>query len=305
MNDVLSDILRNVRFSSSVYFKKDFPAQWGMQVNKSNFAQFHIIVRGNCLLQIQGDENPKMLTGGDIVLFPHGKEHWIADNINSEKVDGQKIVEAHFNNRNIFKGDRITTTLVCGHFEFDKEFNHPFLQSLPEFIQISEKESESISWIENVTKVIINEAASLKPGSEIVTIRLAEVLFIQIIRSYILQNKNISGFLGALTDKQINKALGIMHSRSGDNFTLEDIAREVGMSRASFANKFRALVGSTPMNYTTIWRMNRAKQLLLNRHLSIIEVAEKVGYSSEAAFSRAFKRQFNANPGKVRRQYFG
>jgi len=304
MMDALSDILRSMRFNSSVYFKKDFPSQWGMQINKSNFAQFHMVVRGNCWLQIDGDENPRMLTGGDIVLFPHGKSHWLADTLDSEKVDGKKIVEAHYDNEEIFNGKKTATSLVCGHFEFDKEFNHPFIKSLPEFIQISEKEAESISWIENATKVIIAEAVSKQPGSEIVTLRLAEILFIQIIRSYILQNKNISGFLSALTDNQISSALKIIHSRSEDNFTLEEIAREVGMSRASFANKFKTLVGLTPMNYATNWRMNKAKDLLRNKNLSTLDIAEKVGYSSEASFSRAFKKQFNSNPGMIRRQIF-
>lgn len=299
--DALSDILKLIRLKSSVYFRKDFASPWGMEIGKSPFAQFHLVVRGHCYLQTDDMKDPKDLYAGDIVVFPKGKSHWLADNPVSKKIPGIKVVEAHENNETLFEGEKLSTTLICGHFEFDKDFQHPFLQSLPELIHITDTERRQLSWLETATQVIMQEADSDEPGSEVVVNRLAEVLFIQILRIYIVQSNINTGYLAALKDKQIHNALSLIHHDPKSSWTLESIARTIGMSRSAFAARFKQLTGNTPMNYLANWRMNIAKEIIKEQHLSLIEIAEKVGYSSQASFNRAFKKQFRLNPGAMRR----
>ncbi len=299
--DALSDILKLIRLKSSVYFRKDFASPWGMEIGKSPFAQFHLVVRGHCYLQTDDMKDPTDLYAGDIVVFPKGKSHWLADDPNSKKVSGMNVVEAHQRNEDMFEGDKINTTLICGHFEFDNDFEHPFLQSLPEIIHITDTERRQLGWLETATQVIMQETDSDEPGSEVVATRLAEVLFIQILRIYIVQSKVNGGFLAALNNKQIHNALSLIHHNPKNSWTLADIAKTIGMSRSAFAARFKQLTGNTPMNYLANWRMNIAREIIKDQHLSLIEIAEKVGYSSEASFNRAFKKQFRLNPGAMRR----
>ena len=298
--DALSSILEAVNFKSSVYFKKDFKSGWGMEVPNVKIALFHLVVRGTCYMQTGENADPILLRSGDLVVLPHGDYHWLADKKDNNLVNGFEVVKSHFDGREIFNGNEVTTTLVCGHFEFTDYLSHPFIKSLPSLIHISENDFDNSGWLETLSRLIIAETESKKPGSEIVSLKLAETLFIQIIRAYLAKNVS-QNFLGALSNEQISTALNLFHNDPQNNWTLDSISQKVGMSRASFANKFRELVGITPMNYLTSWRMNKAKELLKNKSLSMIDVTEKVGYSSEASFTRAFKKEFNYNPGYIRR----
>ncbi len=301
--DAISDILNLIKLKSSVYFRKDFLSPWGMEMDKSPHAQFHLVVWGHCYLKTGQMKKPVELYTGDIVVFPNGDSHWLADNTGNKLVAGSKVLESHRKKKQIFKGSRISTTLVCGHFEFDKDYIHPFLQSLPKLIHISGTERRRNSWIETVASIIIQETESDVPGSEIITTRLAEVLFIHILRVYLQQSKISNGFLAALKDEQINHALALIHKYPNRRWTLENIARIVGMSRSAFAAKFKEVMGITPMNYLTNWRLNKALELIKNKKLPMIEIAEQVGYSSEAAFGRAFKKQFNRTPVLMKKEY--
>jgi len=252
-----------------------------------------------------GSHREKMqieLSGGDVVLAPHGAAHWLGDNADSPRVAGQQVVEAICSGRRVFPGEDISATLICGHFEIDKSVDHPFLRALPNFIHLAESEPHELSWLETITQIITQEVGSSQPGASIVVSRLAEAMFIQIIRAYMARRRPDSGFLAALRDERINSALSLMHSETEKTLKLEDIARHVGMSRSSFAARFRDLVQTSPMDYITGWRMELAKELLVNGRLSLVDVAERVGYMSESAFNRAFKRHFNQNPGAMRRQ---
>ncbi len=300
--DALSDILQLVQFKSNVYFRSDFSSPWGMNVDAGPFAQFHLVVSGQCWLQADNFAAPLSLSAGDIVMFPLGDSHWLADDSRNKRTPGKQVVEAFHNQTPLFQNGVVSTTLVCGHFEFQKNLAHPFMTALPRFIHIPGTERRHLSWLEAATNVIIQEAGSDSPGSDIVSRRLAEVLFIQILRAHMLREKVAHGFFAALSDGQINAALALIHSQPQNGWTLEGIARTIGMSRSSFAARFKLLVGMTPMNYLTNWRMQKARDLLRERQLPLIDIAEQVGYTSEAAFSRAFKRQFKQNPGAWRRR---
>lgn len=299
--DALSDILRSLRFDSSVYFKSGFCSPWGMEMEKQKVAEFHIVVRGHCWLYMDHFDEPLSLTGGDIVVFPLGDAHWISDDPAHERIPGEQVLKAIQNNESVFQEGKTSTELVCGHFEFERDRKHPFVQALPSLIHIEGAERHHMEWLETVTRVLIDETGTGRPGSEAIINRLAEVLFIQVIRAYVEKNDFKNGFLAALSNPQIGKALTLIHSEAGKDWMLEELAHESGMSRSSFANTFKELVGVTPMAYLADRRMEKAKKYLAETDQSLLEVAENVGYSSEAAFSRAFKRSIGQTPGHYRR----
>ena len=301
--DTLSDILRTINLTSTVYARANFSAPWGMKLDSGIFAQFHMVVDGECLLDLEDFKEPIRLSAGDIVVFPRGDSHALFDSPHSKSVSGKEVIEAIYNKRPLFYGESVDTTLVCGHFEFDREVNHPLIAALPSIIHITDTERSHISWLETATNMIMRETDSGIPGSDVVVNRLAEVLFIQIIRAYMLRGNYTNGFLAALKDPEINKALELIHSAPNDPWTVGKLGREVGMSRSAFSSRFKELVGLAPMEYTTFWRMQKAYEMLKDTDLPLGTIARRIGYISEPAFNRAFKRQFNQNPGAMRRSF--
>jgi len=298
--DALSAVLELIKLKSAVYFKTDFSSPWGMNVSKSNFAQFHMIVSGKCLLKMKQEKTIE-LYAGDIVIFPLGKPHWLADSKDSKKEEGLKVVESIWNDNPIFKGDNFATTLICGHFEFDHNIDHNFIKSLPSFIHITDMKRKEFVWLETISNLIMKESGSDLIGNTVTVNKLAEILFIHAIRAHILQKKDKKGFFTALKNPKLSIALQLIHNYPEKNWTLEKLSKEAGMSRTLFANKFKEIVGETPLSYLTRWRMLKAKQFLIESSVSISEVAEKVGYSSEAAFNRVFKKNVLKTPAVFRR----
>ena len=189
--------------------------------------------------------------------------------------------------------------LICGHYSFDKDYPHPFVEGLSDYIFIRGNSLAS----EDITKTIrsiSSEIKSLRPGSEALISKLAEVLFIQIIRTFINSKNEGPDYFIALNDENISKVLNALHGKIEHEWGLEELAKISGLSRTGFINKFNELVGNTPIQYLTKIRMLKAKDLLENTSLGLFEISSKVGYSSEASFSRAFKKEFSQNPGQVR-----
>ncbi len=300
--DVLSDILSKVKLSSTVYFKSDFASPWGMEVSKGRFAQFHMVTRGQCVLRFK--KKNIQLFAGDMVIFPLGNNHSIADKETSWLHDGQTVVQGIMNGKAFFSGNKVATTLVCGHFDYDKNMDHPFIKELPELIYISENEKKDLSWLESITNLVILEANNNLSGSDAIVNRLGEVLFIHALRAYLLKNESGSGFIAALKDERISKSLKAIHESPGKAWQLESLARISGMSRTSFSNRFKTLIGETPLNYITQWRILQAKELLTEGNKTVGEIAEYVGYQSEAAFNRVFKKRVKQTPLKYRQIKF-
>lgn len=299
--DVLSDILKKIKLSSAVYFKSDFSAPWGMDIPKGAFAQFHIVTKGQCLLKTKG-QSIQLFTG-DIVMFPLGASHWLADNEDSKRHNGQEVVQSILRGESLFEGDKISTTLVCGHFEFDKNMGHPFVKALPAIIHITDAEKKEFLWLESIANLVIQEAGNEQSGSHIIVNKLGEILFIYTLRAYIQNNTSKKGFLAAIQDDRISSVLKVIHASPEKDWPLESLAQLAGMSRTSFANRFKILIGDTPFNYLTQWRLLQAKELLIESGKPVGEIAEEVGYQSEAAFNRVFKRRVNQTPLKFRQKF--
>ena len=296
--DVLSDILEKVKLSSSVYFKSDFSSPWGMNIGNSPLAQFHIVTRGQCVLKVGGQIT--QLFAGDIIVFPLGTSHWLADQESSNRTNGKDVIESIISGESIFNGDSISTTLICGHFEFDREIEHPLLSSLPELIHITDSERKELPWLVGITDLIIKEAGKEASGSNIILNRLGEVLFIHTLRAYLIRESTEDGFLAAIHDERIGSALAAFHNYPENEWSLALLAQIAGMSRTSFCNTFKLLIGETPLNYITVWRIIKAKELLKQSKKTIGEIAEGVGYKSEASFSRIFKKRVSLSPLKYR-----
>lgn len=231
-----------------------------------------------------------------------GQAHWLADHPRSKKVPGKEML-GHIlsQEKSLAKGSNSeATTLICGHFEWTP-MEHPFFLELPEYIKLSVTEAQS-NFLEHLVDVIIREKGGNQPGEEAVVNRLAEVLFIEILRLHALKQMEAPNFLQALIDPQVNQALTIMHQKPELGWTLASLARNVGLSRTLLANRFRDLVGQTPINYLTNWRMIKAKELLKSTTHSMGQIASQVGYGSEVSFHRVFKTRFATTPGAFRRR---
>ena len=299
--DIISDVLKKISLSSTFYFKSDFSSPWGMDIPAGPFAQFHMIVDGNCVLSTNTGKYP--LKPGDIVVFPHGTAHWLADKAGHKKVNGKDVVAAIASGNSPFKEGPFGTSLICGHFEFNQDLDHPFLYQLPEIIHITRHDLKELPWMQSIANLIINEMANQKDGTELIQQKLGEVLFIQTIRVYMQKQVNNKGFLAAIQDQKIGKAIKAIHQSPEQNWQLSSLARIAGMSRTSFSNNFKSLMGQTVLSYLTHWRISEAKFLLQQSDKHVGEIAEAVGYRSEAAFNRIFKKKMAITPFKYRKAF--
>jgi AraC-like DNA-binding protein len=303
--DALADILKTLRISANTYFCNDFPSPWGMEVDKSDIGLFHVVVSGSCWLTLA--ENKKIrLDTGDIVAFPTGGSHGISDMPESERLPSAEVVVQLQQQHNPFscceqKPENVTS-LICGSFTHDTSLNHPFLRDLPCFIHIKAAETPELEWLRMLMKVLACESRNPSPGSSVIIDRLTEVLFIQLLRTYMKDNPKGACYFSALGDSQIGQALNLIHSETSANLTVEKLGTSVAMSRTAFTEKFSKLIGISPKTYLTNWRMQKAKTQLEAGNTPMFDIAEASGYSSEAAFSKAFKQFFDLTPGKVRRQ---
>lgn len=271
-------------------------------------AQFHVVVRGRCWLHWA--EGETQLSGGDVVVFPFGHGHALVDEPGTAPIPGPAVLEGMQKGDHPFAEGGHGTTLLCGHFEFDRDLRHPLIEELPSLIHVRSMEREQPGWLETVAPILVRESGMPGPGADSIVDRLAEVLLIQVLRAHLLEFAPSQGFLAALADRRISRVLSIIHREAGHreggtDLTLNALSRRAGMSRSSLAARFKALLGVAPMNYLAGWRMLIARDLLTSSSHTVAEAADAVGYASEAAFSRAFKRMFDENPGAVRRARSG
>ncbi len=300
--DVLSDILRVIRLQGSVYFRACFCSPWGMDIGQSPRASFHIVVRGQCWLRMEGLEHPLLLSGGDILVLPHGTAHQISHDLDSRCLPGEEVVSAYQRGEPLFVGDQENFDIVCGYFEFDQDWPHPLITALPRVIHLRPEEQHQFGWLDNALRQIICEAEGRQPGAEVLIDRFTEVLFIQVLRAHMQLQQGADNYLSALSDKSVAKALSLMHNSPERDWTIEELAREVGMSRSAFANRFHELVRQPPMTYLFAWRMQLAKRQIEQTPTSLTDIGEQVGYQSVSAFKKAFKRFFAQTPASLRKR---
>ena len=298
--DALSTILDTTRLRSVVYSKFPLAAPWGLDIVQDENSQFWRLVSGSCTVG-SPDGRVIELAEGDLVFVPHGSAHWIADKATSLRMPSPEFVKARRAGIPVFSTGGEVTTLIAGHFEFDYQPLHPFLKDMPSIIHIRQYVTENQILLRQVTQLMLEELNNERPGSSVMLKCLSEIMFINIIRAYLEQAMPSSGFLSALNDPRISKALKLMQDSPQNDWTLESLASEIGMSRSVFFNQFKKLVHETPLSYLTNWRIRQAQKLLLTDNSNISEIATKVGYQSEAAFNRIFKSKTGQTPAVYRR----
>jgi AraC-like DNA-binding protein len=266
-----------------------------------------VIERGGAWLRVEGRE-PVALAGGDLVVVPHGTGHTLTDSLATKarplaEMAGRRASEGGCVVMRGGGGKGAETQLVCGSFRFERRDAHPLLELLPLLIHLRPAETPAAEWLEATLRFLAWETRESKPGTETIVSRLTDVLFVQVLRAWIeTAPEGRGGWLGALRDRPIGTALALVHRSPERDWTNASLAEAVGMSRSRFAARFTALVGEPPLTYLSRWRLETAAGLLQDGALGLAEIAARVGYESEAAFSKAFRRRFGSPPGAYRRR---
>jgi AraC-like DNA-binding protein/mannose-6-phosphate isomerase-like protein (cupin superfamily) len=301
--DALSTVLEAVGLRSVVYSKFPLATPWGLDIVKDENSQFWRLVSGSCTVG-SPDGRVIEMAEGDLIFVPHGSAHWIADSATSLRMPSPEFVKARREGIPVFTNGDNKTILVAGHFEFDYQLLHPFLKDLPPVIHIRQYVTENQLLVKEVTQLMLEELNNERPGSGVMLKCLSEIMFVNIIRAYLEQDMPDSGFLSALNDPRISKALKLMQDSPQNDWTLGSLASKVGMSRSVFFTQFKKLVHETPLSYLTNWRIRQAQKLLITDNSNISEIAANVGYQSEAAFNRIFKSKTGQTPAVYRRSKF-
>ena len=306
--DALSDILDTVRFRGVLYFTTHLTTPFGIRVpDYRNVVRFHLVSGGNCWVAVAGVSEPMLLEPGDLIIIPHGASHTLSDRPDARVLELDSVLEqSGFAGKGalVYGGadDSSPARLVCGHFEFDERFDHPILGELPPHILMKRAQAVGFSWFDDALKFTTYEAGTERLGYDAIIQRLTEILFVHMVRFWSESDGGEIGFVSAVNDRGIGRSLNAFHARPGDKWRLEDLAREAGLSRTVFAERFKALTGRSPMHYVTEWRLQKAKRLLGDTGASMDWVAAQVGYDSVAAFGRVFKKQLGVGPGRYRAQ---
>ncbi|HEY5215164.1 MAG TPA: AraC family transcriptional regulator [Acidobacteriaceae bacterium] len=312
--DPITDIFKTMHVTAFGQHRLEATAPWGLiqekqpeekvtpsckRMSPTDLAHFAMLSRGNCWLSMEGMPKPIPLTGGDFFLVARGTSIVLRDSPRTRpRSTFREIGATAQSNVAHFGGGGVPTTIVCGSFSFDRASLRPITQLLPNFIVIKADQARTLA-LHNTLQALASEMAEQAPGSGVVATRLAEVLFIQVLRAHIASEpERNKGWLRAVFDPQLGIALSAIHDRLNTPWTVESLAEAAGMSRSAFAARFKELLGQTPLEYVTAWRMQKAIQLLEQRDKKLIDVARLVGYESDAAFSKAFKRVVGANTGE-------
>jgi AraC-like DNA-binding protein len=303
--DPLGEALHFLRMTGVLYCRAEFTAPWALALPAfDDCLMFHVVTLGRCLLEVEGCE-AQVLQSGQFALVPHGTDHRLTSehgvtparlfDLPREQVSDRYEILRH-------GGGGAPTTITGGAVRFDHPAAHRLVSLLPNVITVDAWNSPELESIQTTLRLMAVEAQEMRPGGEAVVTRLGDILVIQTIRSWIAKDPAAqTGWLGALQDKQIGRALALVHRNPSHPWTVESLANEVAMSRSAFAARFTSLVGEPAMHYVARWRMNVAVTWLKEDDVPLAEVAGRLGYESEAAFRRTFKRVIGFSPGAVRR----
>jgi AraC-like DNA-binding protein len=276
---------------------------FGFALEPSEDARFYVALEGRAVVCVEGDVLE--LAAGELVLLPHGTAHSVHDEAGTHARPLSELLagcdRAAPATLELGSGSE-RSVLVCGRIALDDGAHHPLVRVLPKVIVLRACDGHPAEWLAPTLTFLAAEAGKQLPGARTVVSRLADILFIQVVRAHLTSApEQVSGWLGALRDPQICSALGCMHEAPAHPWTVETLAQRVAMSRSTFAARFAEIVGEPPLHYLTRWRMQKARSLLREGRVPLSEVAARVGYDSEAAFSKAFKREVGEAPGAYRR----
>jgi AraC-like DNA-binding protein len=311
--DPLTDVLASVRLTGAVFFSIDGAAPWAAQAPPASaiadrvmpgvdhVLQFHAVTRGHCLGGLVG-EVPVRLEAGDVICFPHGDPHVLssAPGLRPPPPDLSiyELTAATRRPLQVKLGEGPADVhVVCGFLGCDARPFNPLLACLPRVLRASDRDGPPGGWLSRFMELAVAETGSPRPGAEGVLARLCELMFVEVIRRHLeTLPTGGAGWLAGLRDPHVGQALAALHARPGHPWTLPSLGREAGLSRSALAERFAALVGEPPIQYLQRWRMQVAAGLLATTHDGVAAIGGRVGYASEAAFSRAFKKLVGVPP---------
>ena len=316
--DALSDVLRVARLTGGVFLHADFFAPWCLSARvapehcapnlgpASHLILYHYVVEGDFRIRVDGEAGADLVIGtGEVVLLPRNDQHLMGSDLDLPPVAGSDIIRPP-RDGGLYTihhgGDGSRTRMICGYLGCAGAERNPVISTLPPLLKLNVEQGGAAEWIRSTFQYAAAEVSAGRPGSETVLAKLSELLFVEAVRRYAeALPVGQTGWLAGLREPFVARALALLHCDIARRWTVDELGREIGLSRSALADRFIRLIGVPPMHYLASWRMQVASQELRNTNASLVQVAETVGYDSEAAFSRAFKKTFGAAPATWRR----
>jgi AraC-like DNA-binding protein len=314
--DALSDVLRAADLNGGVFLQAEFTAPWCVAARltpqfcapflgpTAHLIPYHYVLEGQLHASVEGGQ-PQQLRSGELVLFPRNDAHLLGSDLGLPAVEATEIiVPSQGGGLHSIRhgGGGAATKMVCGYLGCDSMDGNPVVATLPAIMKLRVDQTGAAEWIRSTFQYAASEVAGGRPGSETVLAKLSELLFVEAVRRYAEDlPTDETGWLAGLRDPAIARALALMHGDIARPWSVEELGRAAGMSRSALAERFSRMIGRAPMHYLAHWRMQMAAQKLKGTSASLAQVAELIGYESEAAFSRAFKKAFGSSPAAWRR----
>ena len=294
--DPLDDVFAAMRVRSALYARLEARAPWGVSLAGGESARFGLVVRGSCLLEVPGVAEPVALAAGDCYVLAHGTPYVLRDHPDTPTVSCASVVRDRIGGVVALGGTGTAASVICGWFHFDLRAARPLLDLLPVLLHVKMEQARAIA-LQGTLQLLAMETGEPGLGSGLLVSRLADIVFVQAVRAHVAaEGRQQTGWLGALADARIGTALRAMHKDMARGWTVETLASAASLSRSAFAQRFRERVGQAPLEYLTHWRMFKAGNMLGQGHAPVGAIAGAVGYESEAAFSKAFKRTMGMAP---------
>jgi AraC-like DNA-binding protein len=315
--DALSQVLKAVRLEGALFYNGEYSAPWSFRAPHSSalagcltpagrhVITYHLLTEGRAWVRLEG--GPEVaLSSGEIVIFPHGDAHVMGNGAGVEPVDhGRELARIVAQGLKVSRsgGGGEITRFVCGYMACDPHMSKVVLSGLPSVVRVPIRNDSAGAWLESSIRFSVAEAGESRAGCEAVLAKLSETLFVETLRRYVSGlPPGATGWLAGAQDAGVGKALAMLHRRPWRPWTLADLAQEAGVSRSVLAERFQRYLRETPMAYLTRLRLQLASERLTTTNRSVAEIAADVGYQSEAAFNRAFKREFGVPPARFRTQ---
>jgi AraC-like DNA-binding protein len=316
--DALSDVLKSIRLEGALYLNAEFTAPWCIRgecglpsvrrrlAGAEHVVFFHFVTEGRCKVRLSNGGETLAASAGDLILIPQDDRHLLGSDVAIAPLEGDSLFAEGGGDAEIVQlrhgGGGATTRFVCGYLACSRSVCRPLLEALPRALTIPIGDGPASTLLRELLRVGVRESAALRPGAGSLLAKLSELMFVEALRRYV---ENLPpqgmGWLAGLRDPQVGRALALMHGEPGKAWTVDELAREVALSRSALAERFAGLVGEPPMQYLTRWRLALAAQMLRAGRDAVGRVAERSGYESDAAFNRAFKREFGMPPAAWRR----
>jgi AraC-like DNA-binding protein len=314
--DAFSEILSNVKLSGALFFNAEFSAPWGFTAPASrtmteyvapgapHLVVYHLLIDGSALINME-DGQSLPLSPGDVVIFPHGDPHMMRSGPEAGPPFPNYGITSKVKSRDLARlqagGGGAVSRFVCGYMTCDPHLSRPILNGLPPVFKVNVRVDSAGHWLETSILHLVDEAASGRVGSEAMLAKLSEALFVDTLRRYVDSlPEHQSGWLAGARDSIVGKSLALLHGRVAHPWTIAALAKEAGISRSGLVERFSRFLSEPPMAYLTRWRLQLAAEALQKTSRGVADIATDVGYQSEAAFSRAFRREFGLPPGRYR-----